>query len=225
VAYRDGNPTHLVYLDESGDTGFRLEAGSSPTLVVAGVLFDGPTDAQTTAEVIADYRSNVLGKGAALQFHFANLSRKERLDFLRAVQTCPFRVRAVVMHKDRIWEGTHLRQSPKHFYNFTVKSLLKHTFGRVVEAKVFIDGDAGRLLRQELRTYLRRELNTPAQRVIREVRFVPKREGNLLLQLADMVTGAIARSYLKDKPDSGVYREVLRPRLEDVWEFGRPKGK
>ena len=225
VTNRDGKPTHLVYLDESGDTGFQVGAGSSPILVVAGVLFDRPLDAELTARCIDEHRANVLHKSGGFQFHFSNLNREFRVGFLRAVRSCPFRVRAVVMRKERIWEGTHLRQSPKHFYNFTVKLLLKHTFGRVVEAKVFIDGEAGRLLRQELGTYLRRELNTPGRRVIREVKFVPKRENNALLQLADMATGAIARSYLEGKPDRHAYRDLLTPRLEDVWEFGRPAEK
>jgi hypothetical protein len=44
--------------------------------------------------------------------------------------------------------------------------------------------------------------------------------GNDLIQLADMVAGAIYRSYQIDKTDCATYRSVLRPRIDDVWDFG-----
>lgn len=150
---------------------------------------------------------------------------RSREDFFRAVRLFPFRVRAIVMAKERIYANSMLRRRGDYFYNFTAKTLLKFTFGMVKEAKLFVDGEAGRQSLREMVAYLRRECNTPGLRVIKEVSFVPKREGNVLLQLADMVTGASARSYRTDKPDHKVYRELLQPRLEDVWEFGHPRNQ
>ncbi|MFQ6133552.1 MAG: DUF3800 domain-containing protein [Armatimonadota bacterium] len=207
----------LVYLDESGDPGFKMERGSSPVLVVAAAIFGDAAEAERTARAIHAHRESI-GKGHHFQFHFTELSRPYREAFLRSVRHCPFRVRAIVMRKDRIWEGTQLRRSPKHFYNFTIKMLLTHTFGAVREAKVFIDGTAGRLLSRNLAAYLRRECNLPDARVVAQLRFA--RKGNVLIQLADMVVGSLARSYRPDKADSSAYRAILRPRIEDVWEFG-----
>jgi hypothetical protein len=42
---------------------------------------------------------------------------------------------------------------------------------------------------------------------------------NVLIQLADMVAGAIARSYLKNKQESTEYRKIIQLRIEDCWEF------
>jgi hypothetical protein len=212
----------LVYLDESGDAGFKVGSGSSPALVVAAVILGCSADAEATAEAIHVYRRSI-GRGRSFQFHFSNLCRDWRLGFLEGVKDCPFSVRAIVMRKDRIREGTHLRRPPKHFYNFTLKMLLTHTFGDINEAKVFVDGDAGRLLKRELGSYLRRECNAEGGRIIRELKFVPKRQHNVLMQLADIVTGSVARSYREDKTDRWEYRRVLGSKLK-VWEFGKPEG-
>jgi hypothetical protein len=44
-------------------------------------------------------------------------------------------------------------------------------------------------------------------------------KSNALIQLADMVASGLARSYRPEKADAHTYREILRPRIEDVSEF------
>ncbi|MFA5033728.1 MAG: DUF3800 domain-containing protein [bacterium] len=39
----------LVFLDDSGDPGFKVEKGSSPVFVIALVVFDDHLDAEETA--------------------------------------------------------------------------------------------------------------------------------------------------------------------------------
>lgn len=212
----------LVYLDESGDAGFKVESGSSPALVVAAVIIDCSGDAEATAAAIRAYRESI-GMERRFQFHFSNLRREWRLGFLGAVRDCPFRVRAIVMPKAHIWDGTQLKRSGEYFYNFTMKMLLTHTFGDIEEAKLFVDGEAGRESLRRMVAYLRRECNTPVCRVFRDIKFVPKRENNVLLQLADMVTGSIARSYRDDKADRRTYRTSIERKLR-VWEFGKTSG-
>lgn len=210
----------LVFMDESGDAGFKVGRGSPPTLVVAAVVFAGPEAAETTANCIHAYRSDVLKRGPHLQFHFTNCCREWREGFFQAVQDCPFTVRAIVMQKDRIYEGTQLRRDGEYFYNFTIKQLLTHTFGRIEDAKLFVDGQAGRESLKRMVAYLRRQCKEQGLHVFRDIRFVRKSERNVLVQLADMVTGGIARSYREDKGDRFAYRRLLAPRIDDVWDFG-----
>lgn len=209
-------PQQLVYLDESGDPGFKTGSGSSPALVVACVIFDDPADAEATAEAIHAYRRS-LGKGG--QFHFSSLRRDWRLGFLSAVSQCRFRVRAVVMLKERIWPETHLRRAPRAFYNFTVKLVFRDALSNIHDAKVFVDGDASNRFRSELSDYLRRECNTGGHIVVRQLEFAPKT--NVLIQMADMVVGALARSYRHDKADAQECKAALAERIENVWEFGQ----
>ena len=214
----------LVYIDESGDAGLKVGRGSTPTLVVAAVVFECTADAEETASRIRQHREEALAKGPSFQFHFTDLRRDWRVGFLEAVSGCPFAVWAIVVQKDRIWQGTQLRRSPEYLYNFTVKQLLTYTFGKIGDAKLFVDGEAGRESLRRMVTYLRRECRKAGVTVFRDVRFVPKRECNVLVQLADMVTGGIARSYRDDKKDRHLYRRAIGPRLRNVWEFGRPWG-
>lgn len=207
----------LIYVDESGDTGFKLESGSSATLVVAATIFDSAEDAEATAKCIHEYRLS-LGKGKEFQFHFSNLRRDWRVGFLRAVRDCPFRVSAVVLDKARVRESAQLRQSPRHLFRFGVRMLLTQTLGTVCDAKLFIDGEAGRASQRNLGSYLRRECHHEGRAIIAKVRFAPK--SNVLIQLADMVAGGLARSYRSDKADAQVYRQIIRARLEQVWELG-----
>ena len=210
----------LVFLDESGDAGFKTEKGSSPVLVVAAVIFDSPDQAEETAEAIRNLRQQ-LGKSQRFQFHFSNLTRNWREQFLNSVSACPFRVRAIVMAKDRIYLDSQLRRRGDLFYNYTVRCLLNDALGRIENAKVFVDGDAGRESLRAMVAYLRRECNTEERCVIKQVKFVPKRENNVLVQLSDMVASGLARSYRTEKSDSRLYRSLLEPRLENLWEFGR----
>jgi hypothetical protein len=64
---------------------------------------------------------------------------------------------------------------------------------------------------------LRRECKSEGRRVIDELKTAPK--SNALIQLADMVASGLARSYRPEKADAHTYREILRPRIEDVSEF------
>ncbi len=213
----------LVFMDESGDAGFKIGKGSTPTLTVAAVVFEGPEAAEATANCIHAYRTDVLKRGRQYQFHFTNCCCEWREGFFQAVQGCPFTIRAIVMQKDRIYDDSQLRRDGEYFYNFTIKQLLTHTFGKIENAKLFVDGEAGRESLKQMVTYLRKECKRQGLHVFRDIKFVRKAEGNVLVQLADMVTGGIARTYRKDKKDRFTYRKLLAPRVDDVWEFGIPE--
>ena len=48
---------------------------------------------------------------------------------------------------------------------------------------------------------------------------------NVLIQLADMVAGALRRHAEGDKDDGPLYRNAIARRLEDVWDFARGGGR
>jgi hypothetical protein len=41
----------------------------------------------------------------------------------------------------------------------------------------------------------------------------------VLVQLADMCAGAIARSYKRGRKNHDRWRKALAPRINDVWDF------
>jgi len=42
---------------------------------------------------------------------------------------------------------------------------------------------------------------------------------DVLIQLADMIAGAINRSYNTEVNDQDIYKEIIKKRIEDIWEF------
>lgn len=201
----------LVFIDESGDPGFKVAKGSSLLFAAAMVIFESATAAAETSNAIAALQSRLRIKP---EFKFSNCRSAVRDEFFRAVAERPFVVRAIVISKEVIY-SPHLRSNKEDFYRYFVKSMVRHDGGWLQQAKVVIDGSGDRVFRQDLKSYLRRE--TPAG-CIRDVRFKNSRN-DPLVQLADMCVGAIARSYRKDRKDADRWRGMLRKRLNDVWHF------
>jgi hypothetical protein len=91
---------------------------------------------------------------------------------------------------------------------------MRYDNGVLQNARVKIDGSGDREFKQALATYLRKRLRFGQ---VVKVKFANSKSDNLI-QLADMSVGAIARSY---KPESGSrqWRQMLRTKIEDVFEF------
>lgn len=202
----------LVFIDESGDPGFKTTKGSSDVFVAAMVAFRDDANASATQSAIEAVAERLRIK---TEFKFSKSRPEVRDAFFGAVQPCDFLVRAIVVEKDRIY-SQRLRSSKENFYSFFVKSMLRFDNGLLENAKVVIDGSGDREFRQELGAYLRRHCGTGA---IRDVRFKDSARDRLV-QLADMSAGAIARSYKSDRDSPSRWRNMLGRKIQDVWNFG-----
>ncbi len=86
----------LVFVDDSGDTGFKLGQGSSGEFTLTLVVFPDHADAEAASKRIDTLRAEMglpQGKG---EFHFNESSNTQRRRFLEAVSGYPFQVFAVV---------------------------------------------------------------------------------------------------------------------------------
>jgi hypothetical protein len=200
----------LVFIDESGDPGFKLAKGSTPLFAAAMVIFREAAHAQAAQARIEDAAAEL---GVQPEFKFSKCSDSVRDGFFEAVRDCKFRVRAIIVEKELIY-STRLRTDKESFYRFFVKSMLRFDGGVLAGADVVIDGSGERSFRRDLKTHIR---NHTAPGVIRDVRFKDSRRDRLV-QLADMSVGAIARSY-RARDDRYRWRRMLSPHIDDVWEF------
>lgn len=204
----------LVYIDDSGDPGFKLEKNSSSHFVIAMVLFSDALEAEKTAVAIKEFRRK-LGFDDSVEFKFCKSREDIKLGFLETVAPFGFRVRALVVNK-RLIRSDELRRNKESFYAYFIKSALKYHGGEIADAKIRIDGSGDRTFRREFVSYLRRELNQAGVGgVIQDVKFVDSRE-NVLIQLADMVAGAIHRRYSKEEPQ---FRDIVAVKITDEWQF------
>lgn len=206
----------LVFIDDSGDPGFKIEKGSSKTFVICCVIFDDNLEAEKTAIKIKELRRR-LKKSDRFEFKFNKCSRKYRKDFLTSVVSSKFRIRAIIMPKENIY-SYELKNSKESFYSFTIKTVLKHNFGTIKNAKIRLDGRGDRLFRRKLLTYLRKNLNTKEQKIVQNLKFRDSKS-DVLVQLADMIAGSINRTFDKDKADSDIYWSIIKRKCEDLWVF------
>jgi hypothetical protein len=204
----------LVLIDESGDAGFKLVRGSSSHFVVAMVVFDDFGEAERTSTAIADLRTALR---ISTEFKFSKSHDDIKDAFFDCVCRHRFSVRALVVDKSVIYSDS-LRERKDLFYNYFVQMLLRHDHGALQGARIKIDGSGDRHFKNELNSYLRQQLHAGQ---VKSIRFAESHRDNLI-QLADMVAGAILRSYRdKDRKDAKRWRQVLarNGKLGDVWDF------
>ena len=204
----------LIYIDESGDPGFKLERGSSPVFVMSMVMFDDAISAQYTVDRI---RQAALDHRVKPEWKFNKVKRSARDGFFHAIRDARFRTRAIMVRKELV-RSQHLRNNATDFYRFFTRILLHHDGGAIQNAKVVIDGSGDRKFKLAFAAYIRRELNPGT---VRKLDFKDSKR-DPLLQLADMTAGAIARSYRDDRVDGQRWRQMLtrHGQLENVWDFG-----
>ncbi len=206
----------IVFIDDSGDPGFKIAKGSSEVFVICCVIFDDELEAEKTAVKIKEFRRR-LKKSDRFEFKFNKCSRKIRVEFLKTVAGAKFRIRAIVMPKEKIY-SEELKKSRESFYNFTIKTVLRHSAGTIRDARIRLDGRGDRLFRRKLLVYLRKNLNMRERKIIKNIRFRDSKK-DVLIQLADMVAGSINRSFQTEKTDAHIYLGIIKPRVDDVWVF------
>jgi hypothetical protein len=201
----------LVFIDESGDPGFKIQKGSTAAFTAALVAFEDVEQARKTQLAI---EATALRLRIHPEFKFSKCRPAVRDAFFEAVLPHDFCVRAIVVRKEKIY-SPHLRSDKESFYSFFVKSMLRYDDGLLSQAQIIIDGSGDREFRRELGAYFRRHLGTGR---VKEIRFSNSRS-DPLVQLADMCVGAIARSYREGRADRRRWRKMLQPKIQDVWEF------
>ncbi|MBI4668490.1 MAG: DUF3800 domain-containing protein [Elusimicrobia bacterium] len=207
----------LVYVDESGDAGLKISQGSSPYFVVALIVFDDHEETQAVEQRIQLLRHE-LQLHPRFEFKFNKCSRELRLAFLRAVAPCSFFYYGIVIDKSGLYgEGFGVKES---FYKYVTQLVFLNAREHLENAKVYLDAIGDRPFRKQINNYLKKKINRKKKH-IEQVGFLNSANSSLI-QVADMVAGAINRSR-SDKADAEQYIKVIRHREAhlQVW----PKNK
>lgn len=196
----------LVFADESGDPGLKVTQGSSLYFVVALVVFEDEEESKSVEQRLQLLRHE-LHIDAHFEFKFNKCSRDLRLAFFRAVAPYNFFYYGIVIDKSGIYgEGFKVKES---FYKYVTQLVFLNAREHLERALVYIDASGNRDFRREINSYLRRKINLGKQH-IKRVGFLNSANSSLI-QLADMVAGAINRSK-GNKPDAEDYIKVIRHR-------------
>lgn len=203
----------LIFIDDSGDPGFKIKKGSSPIFVIALVIFDDVLVAEEVSLAVKKLRRKLkFPDDMEFKYHKSRFDVKTK--FLQTIAPHSFRIRAIVVKKDKIYSN-FLRTSKESFFNYIVMQVLKHSSKNLNQAKLKFDKRGEKRIRNELRTYLSRELENRRSHIFSDLKFVDSKQ-NTLIQVADMVASCIAAKHKGKNPE---LLEIIKRRVESEWEF------
>jgi hypothetical protein len=128
----------LVFIDESGDSGFKFDRGSSRYFVIAAVIFSDDLSASACERAIDCFRRE-LSFPPGRELHFKECSDKVREAFFRRVANERFWYQAFVVDKQKLCASAFPFRDGKSFYQFAVSIVCGSTRGLLRDAKIVID--------------------------------------------------------------------------------------
>jgi len=206
----------LIFIDDSGDPGFKLDRGSTSHFVIAMVIFDDNLEAEKTAVAIKELKRKI-GFGDNTEFRFFKTKNKYKIEFLKTIVKFKFRIRCLIVDKSKIYSD-ELKSNKNSFYAYFIKEALKNNDDTIIDAKIRLDGGGNRIFRKSFITYLRRELNSRDRKIMHNFKMVDSKK-DVLIQMADMIAGSINRSQRKDKKIFKRYKGIINKKIEDEWHF------
>lgn len=208
----------LVFIDEAGDTGRKIESGSSRFFVISLILFDDHDEA-----IACDQRINLLRRELKVhdnfEFHFSHNSKRVKINFLKAIQPYRFVYFSVIIDKEprKLWGNGFL--SKESFYKYACQMVFTNAAPYLDKAIVILDKTGNPDFRERLAKYLRNKLNSNDRRVIRKIK-QQRSSSNNLLQLADYISGITSRK-AQGKTDWKDYYKFIA--AKEIWVQYWPK--
>lgn len=203
----------LVFVDESGDTGLKLAKNSSRYFVVTVVLFKDREEATRCDRAIGRLADR---SGRTREYHFVETDHETRQAFFQCAREFDFVFASIVMNKRKLHgEGFH-HKGP--FMKCAIRYAFSHIAPEIHDAIVVVDRTGNRDFRLTLTKYLKREIvKDDGSPRIKKVR-MERSNANRLIQLADMVCGAVSRSFGTRKNPS-FYRNMVadKERCVQFW--------
>jgi len=198
----------LVFIDESGDAGLKLGSGSTDYFIVTMVVFEDNKEAQATDQRIQQFKGE-LGFSGEFEFKFSKVKGQFREAFLATVAGFDWFYFSMVINKRKLTgPGFKFKES---FYKYACGLVFENAKPYLDRATVVIDGSGSREFRRQLGSYLRKRVNDQQEcRYIGKVKIQDSQKNNLV-QMADMVCGAVARSYTQ-KDYAQTYRQLVAHR-------------
>ena len=202
----------LVFIDDSGDPGFKK--GSSSHFVMACAIFMSDEVAEQVASEIKQFRKDRnLKENYEFKFHTTCKRLVEKL--LTIIIKYNFTINAIYIDKSmsKYQDFLYVADQPK-LYNWVIKELLDKL--PLKDARIRIDGRSGKKCMHDTKTYLRKELNKKSHKVL-NIKFEDSVK-NDLIQLADLVAGSVNRSLQKDRTDAKDCLKILKSKINSIEE-------
>ena len=193
----------LLFMDESGDKGPVVAKGSSKLLAVTAVVFRSEDSARKCREAIASFREKIGGG----EFHFRENDNDRRIAFLEAVSVHELSYYAVVCRKERL--DYRRWKNPSDLFHEIAGRVIDSVKESLKKSRLFFDTLGGKTSDCALASYLKKRAGIVegVPRICR-AKSIRKSGNDNLIQLADMICGAIVYSF-GTKSDCERFRRII----------------
>jgi hypothetical protein len=131
----------LVFVDEAGDTGLKIEKGSSRYFIVTLLMFEDHEEAAAADTRISLLRRE-LGLPMEYEFHFNETPERIKGAFFDAIVPYNFFYFAIVINKAKLYgPGFKVRES---FYKYATSLVFENAKQYLSDAIVVFDGSGSR---------------------------------------------------------------------------------
>lgn len=198
-------PKQLVFIDESGDAGFK--SSSSQNFAFALIVFNNMDNAQILDDAISQIAITCKHKS---EFKYSKTCNKVKDAFFTGIARYNFNAKVIYVNK-LVIQSPELRRDANKFYNFFLKQVITHA--NLDKASIKIDGKKDSV-KQELVNYLR----TQAKECVSKIKYEDSKN-NRLIQLADMIVGLVIHACAPTSTiEQRKWLQILKPKL-DIWHF------
>ena len=197
-----------VFIDDSGDPGFKFDKGSSRFFVIACCVFETAEAAESASAAISDLKER-LGRPQHVEFKFAKTRLDTQVQFFDTLSREDFFIRVLVIDKLAHASFFHDRATGS-LYNEAIERVLSGLSFADAQSSITIDGGGSKQYRQAVTAQFSRVTRSDSGSSSRKVKFVAS-DGNFLIQLADMVAGCSRRGADPGDPRAQQYTLILRP--------------
>lgn len=227
------SPSFVVYIDESGDEGFRFDKGSSEWMVLSATVFRQEEERQEVRLVreICD----LFGRDASKGLHFTNLRHPQRVAYVDRISKARVRCSSIAVRKPSLNEPEVFQAAKRRLYIYTVRYLVERVSWFCREMRKRDDPGDGTaditfshrrgMSYEGIRSYLeglkalRTEIHWPAI-AIERIRALPHKQ-RMGLQIADAVASSVFQA-LERNPFGHTEDRYVRILKPVIW---RRKGK
>jgi hypothetical protein len=214
----------LAVFDESGDAGVRklcLEKHKpSPYFSVAAVVFPEMEQAGGCEKRIISLREE-LSLSPNYEFHFTSAGKRGRTEFLKAVKEFDFLYAVTTIDKRELTGNAWNKKS--YLFHHAARMSLDAIKAHLVGARVFIDKSGDKRFDREICSFLKKHagLHEKKPRIAAASAYDSKKHN--LVQLVDMVCGAVVRCYREGEAADSSFREIIKSRELHVQMWPKTK--
>lgn len=180
-----------LWMDESGDCGFKFNTGSSKFFVLAAVYIAtlGDNDIAVVDEAIKKLKiqHNLIEN---FEFKFSHCKEKFRKEFFQTITQLPIEYKAIIVEKTKI-SSPILRHQPQQLYCETARMLFYDNNPPLESAVLLIDEAIVKIHHKEFNWVLKNYLS---KNTVSRIKQKSSRK-EIMIQVADMIAGAIFREH------------------------------